>query len=131
MKFINLTPHAINVYSQGSFKNLERVDATTLVADRVDGEAILDIPSSGNLRISTKTEILKNEPFVMASTAYGALVGLPEDLDDESILIVSLPCKSNAILSGNPLSKRMVSPFEVVRLKSNTSQVIGCIGFTY
>ena len=130
MTIINLTPHGVQVYNEDQFVGLEQVNPTTWVADSVEGNPILDLPSVGSLRISTATvdgDPIDGVPIV--ETTYGELVGLPTDYIDQ-FMIVSLPCQSMAKQSGHNLASKMLAPYKVVRLRSNTSQVLGCMGFT-
>lgn len=130
--FINLTPHSVQVYSPSQFAGLEQVNPTTQIADEVTGEPILDLPSSGSARISTKTEDSGfMDGVAMYKTAYGEAQGIPEDLPDDALLVVSLPMQSMAKQSGHPLADRMVAPYGVVRSRANGSIVLGCQGFTY
>lgn len=131
MAIINLTPHSIDIYPDDAFQNLEQLNPTTWVADSVnENMAYAVYPSDGVLRITTKTtEIHAVEGIPTVETVYGDLQGLPENYDGEW-MIVSLPCQSMAKQAGNPLAAKMLAPYNVVRLRSNTSQVLGCMGFT-
>lgn len=132
MSFINLTPHAVQVFAKTQFVGLEQVNPTTWVADGVEGKAIAEFASEGILRISTNTvEAADIEGIPMAATEYGELIGVPEGVSESDRLIVSLPAKSMAVAAGHPLAKQMVSPYKVVRSKENGSLVLGCMGFTY
>jgi len=130
MTIINLTPHGVQVFVQDQFTGLEQLNPTTWVADSVRGNPILDIASVGSLRISTSTvDSTPIDGVPVVDTSYGDLVGLPTDYDGQ-FMVVSLPCQSMAKQSGNPLASKMLAPYKVVRLRSNTSQVLGCMGFT-
>ena len=134
MSFINLTPHDITVFKEEQFEGLVQERPTVWKADKVCGESLLRIKSSGEVRIDTKTETLPSLGGVpMLKTEYGDLSGIPEDIEieDQDVLIVSLPTKSNAQQSQHPLAGQMVSPYGVVRAKENGSLVLGCMGFTY
>ncbi len=132
MRVINLTPHSVQVYNESMFVGLEQTNATTWVADGVEGEPLADYPSEGIARISTQTDIIESElPGITVSTVYGEATGIPEDLNGSEVLIVSLPMQSMAKQAGLPTANRMVAPYKVVRLRSNTSTVLGCMGFTY
>ena len=130
--YINLTPHQIIVYSPDQFTNLTQSNPTTWVADGVNGDPILSLLPSGKVaRIDTTTKlkrIVNNIPVYV--TTYGDIVGLPDNIGDKAILVVSLPTVSNAKAVNHPLLDILVSPYQVVRLSSNTSQTLGCTGFT-
>jgi hypothetical protein len=134
MSFINLTPHAVQVYGQAQFVSLEQVNPTTWVADSVEGNPVVEFQSVGNLRIATEAvEQPSVDGVPMMATEYGKLVGRPDDLviSPEDRLIVSLPTKSMAVAAGYSLAGQMVSPYKVVRSRENGSLVLGCMGFTY
>ncbi len=132
-KVINLTPHSIEVYPEAAFKNLEQTNPTTWIADSVDQNLLLEsFASQGVARITTSVVPAGSIGTIPAvQTSYGELTGIPVDVDPFDVLIVSLPTQSMAIASGNPLAKNMVSPYKVVRLRSNTSTVLGCMGLSY
>ncbi|MGL5061362.1 MAG: hypothetical protein ACRC62_15420 [Microcoleus sp.] len=132
MSFINLTPHSVEVYAEIAFINLEQVNPTTWVADSIEGTAIMSIESSGSARISTSTVeagVVDNVPMV--ATQYGEAMGIPADVAPGDLLIVSLPMQSMMKASNHALAGQAVAPYKVVRLRSNTSTVLGCMGFTY
>ena len=132
MTIINLTPHNFDVYAEFQFVNLERVNATTLIADSVEGNAILSLPSAGSIRIDKTEEewrTINGIPTVI--TKYGDAVGIPESVTAEDVLVVSLPAQSMAVAANHPLASQMASPYKVVRLRSNTSTVLGCMGLSF
>ena len=132
MKVINLTPHAVQVYRQDQFINLEQSNPTTWVADGVEGEPIAQYESSGAARISTNTQSIQSLlPGEVVETQYGEATGIPADLNGTETLIVSLPMQSMAKQANLPSKGQMVAPYKVVRNRDNMSQVIGCMGFTY
>lgn len=133
MTILNLTPHPINVYSETSFINLEKTNPTTWLADGVEGEGLAIFETVGSVRIATKTvEQAPLGAIPVVATIYGVLEGVPKNaVLGEDTLIVSLPAQSMAKASGSEWADSMVSPYKVVRLRSNTSQVLGCMGFTY
>ena len=129
---INLTPHTISIYSEECFKGLEQSKPTVFLADAVEGEPILFLESSGVARITVSiTEAGEKEGITFVKSEYGELIGIPPEITEEDILIVSLPTKSNALTSGHPLASQMVSPYKVVRQRSNSSNILGCIGLSY
>jgi hypothetical protein len=137
MAVINLTPHAVQVYAEGQFINLEQVNPTTWVADGVEGVPLAEYPSHGVARISTKTtpveswdKDLHKTGCLFVKTEYGEATGIPEDLDYSETLIVSLPMQSMAKAAGLGTAHLMVSPYKVVRSRENGSLVLGCMGFT-
>jgi len=129
----NLTPHSVDIYPETAFINLVKVNATTLVADSVEGKAVESLPSIGNLRIKTATlTVDMGLEFPTVKTEYGELEGLPPiDFKEEDILIVSLPTQSMCKAAGHPLAMQMATPYKVVRLASNTSTVLGCVGLSF
>ena len=135
MDIINLTPHNVDVYEEEAFINLEKLNATTWAADGVDPDGLIaSFPSSGNVRIQTATKEL--EPIFgsipCVRTFYGELEGIDMvDIGDSSILIVSLPTQSMSLQSGHYLAPQMASPYRVVRNRSNTSLVLGCMGLSF
>ena len=87
--------------------------------------------SVGSARIAVTTEpcdAVDGIPSVI--TVYGDAVGIPSNIQDDDILIVSLPMQSMAKSSGHPLASQMVCPYKVVRSAENGSLVLGCMGFT-
>jgi hypothetical protein len=132
MNYINLTPHVITVYAPNQFINLAQTNPTTWVADGVDGDAILSLPPTGKVARIDTTTALKGivDGIPIYDTTYGDIGGLPDNIGDGDILIVSLPTVSNAKAVNHPLTSILVSPYQVVRLASNTSISLGCTGFT-
>ena len=134
MKVINLTPHPVQVYTPEQFVNLEQTDDKTWVADGVQGEPVAEYPSQGVARIATSVESVSTYLPVLAGevveTVYGQITGLG-DMKPGDTAIVSLPTKSMAVAAGLVVAKYMVSPYKVVRSRSNGSLVLGCMGFTY
>ena len=132
MTVINLTPHAVHVYEASQFVGLEQSNPTTWLADGVIGDPIAEYPSNGVARIATQTRPVQSFlPGETVETAYEQATGIPEDLDGTEVLIVSLPMQSMARQAGLDSAGQMVAPYKVVRLRSNPSQVLGCMGFTY
>ncbi len=131
MAIINLCPHNFNVYAEEQFTNLEQTNATTWVADGVKGEAILSLASSGSIRIATTT--VEGNPvqgIPTVKTVYGEIIGIP-DVNSDDVLVVSLPAQSMAKAANHPLAAQMGNPYRVVRLRSNTSTVLGCMGLSF
>lgn len=139
MRYINLTPHPIEVFTEMAFQGLEQLNPSTWVADICYTEqAVAVFPSEGSARISVTTEDLGlgYGDIPMVATVYGDAIGIP-DCDDDDILIVSLPMQSMMKASGHPLANQAVSPYKVVRNKieangkvSSGSTCYGCMGFT-
>lgn len=131
MAIRNLTPHAVDFYSASSFEGLEQLNPTTWVADSVSSPALLSVASEGMLRIATSTteaEPVAGIPTVV--TVYGDVTGVPENVQADDVLVVSLPALSMATAAGHPLAKQMMSPYRVVRQRGNTSNVLGAMGLT-
>ena len=132
MTYVNLTPHAIHVFSATQFVGLKQINQTTWVADGVEGSPVLEIQSSGCARISVQTEeTVDGDGVIIAQSTYGDAVGIPADVSPDDVLVVSLPMQSMARASGYPLAAQMVAPYKVVRSASNGSIVLGAMGFTY
>ena len=131
MEYINLTPHCISIYTENQFVGLKQINPTTWVADSVEGHPVLDIPSRGCARISVDTEENVVNGLLIAHSTYGDAVGLPNKVDPNNVLVVSLPMQSMAKASRHPLAAQMVAPYKVVRSADNGSIVLGAMGFTY
>lgn len=135
MTVINLTPHAVQVYEESQFINLEQVNPTTWVADGVKGEPLANYESQGVARISVETTVIQhwNEDLCgeLVETQYGSATGIPDNLDYNEALIVSLPMQSMAKAAGLDTAGLMVAPYKVVRDRANGSIVLGCMGFTH
>ena len=138
MSIINLTPHAVQVYDESQFTNLEQVNPTTWVADGVVDKPIAEYPSQGMARIKTHTQVITQPPLceddfkdvMLVETIYGEATGVPE-VTGQDHFIVSLPMQSMAKQAALDAAPYMVSPYKVVRSRQNGSLVLGCMGFTY
>lgn len=127
-KIVNLTPHSVQVYSSESFVGLEQTNPTTWLADAVEGSPIATYESNGVARV--KVSSADDEPIAGVPTVksiYGSIEGLPE-YQDGVFYIVSLPLISAALNTGRT-TKDLLSPYQVVRSRSNGSLVLGCMGF--
>ena len=133
MAVFNLCPHSFDLFKEDQFVNLQQLNPTTWVADGVDGVSIVTLPSEGSIRIATSTVEIEpidgNIPSV--KTEYGDAVDIPDFIKPHDILIVSLPAQSMAKAANHPLAAQMGSPYKVVRLASNTSTVLGCMGLSF
>lgn len=130
MAFRNLTPHPIQFYVEEQFVKLA-LENTVLVADGVAKNPLLALASEGSARIEVTT--VEGPPIQGIPTVksiYGALVGIPEDISEFDTLIVSLPTLTMAKASCSPFAHQMYSPHRVVRLRSNTSAVLGAMGLS-
>lgn len=129
---INLCPHKVDFYPEAAFQNLEQLNPTTWVADSVDESKLMQsFEASGTARISTKTVPANDvDGIPCVTTQYGELTGFPE-IHEGDVYIVSLPTQSMAKASGHPLASVMASPYKVVRLRSNTSNILGCMGLSF
>jgi len=132
MNILNCTPHSISIYPESAFINLVQVNPTTLIADAVDeSQRIAYFGSVGNARISTNVSpYYEVYGIQFVKTEYGQFTGIPE-CEEDDLIIVSLPTQSMALASNHYLANRMVSPYKVVRLSSNTSTVLGCMGLSF
>lgn len=133
MSVINLTPHGIQVFKAEQFVNLEQVNPTTWVADGVEGSPIATHKSQGMARIAVTTVDIYSPSLGgdIVESVYGDATGIPDDLERDDILIVSLPMQSMARSADLPSARQMVAPYKVVRSRQNGSLVLGCMGFTY
>ena len=134
MKVINLTPHSVDVVNETDFLNLDQINPTVWVADGLrEGAWVTSYPSEGVARISTSTEVIEvpGLPGICVVTKYGDASGIPEGVEETDILVVSLPMQSMATITYHPLAHQMAVPYKVVRLRSNTNQILGCMGFTF
>ena len=107
------------------------MNPTTWVADAVEGDPIAAIPSEGMLRIATATveaDPIDGIPSVV--TSYGDVTGVPDDVQADDVLIVSLPALSMAKAAHHPLSGQMMCPYQVVRSRANGSIVLGAMGLS-
>lgn len=132
MNVVNLTNNTVVVYPESAFQGLTQINATTWNAESVDAtQKLAEYPSEGVALISVNTverESINGIPCVQ--TVYGELTGIDVNTNAD-VLIVSLATQSMARMSNHPLASRMVSPFRVIRCTSNTSLVLGCIGFSF
>ncbi len=125
-------PHSFDVYKQDQFVNLELVKGS-YIADGVEGDPIFSAESEGSIRMPPTTESLGVDSNGVAAykTVYGEPQGFPTDLVEGDIVITSLPVVSNMNAVGHPMASFVASPYNVVRLRSNTSTVLGCMGYTH
>lgn len=123
MRFINLTPDPIRVFKPEQFRGLDLTDPENMTADGVQGDPILDLPSGWpEATIATSpVEVDPIEGIPIVEIAYGEDIGLPENVNQDDVLIVSLPMQSMAMLTGHPNAWQMVSPYKVVRSRENGS----------
>jgi hypothetical protein len=133
MSIKNYMPHSFDVFTKSQFINLEQTNPTTWIADGVEGNAIVSVPSQGSVRMSTSTQELgvDSNGVPVYNTVYGELTGFPTELEEGDVVLVSLPVVSMMKASGHPLSAFVASPYNAVRLRSNTSTVLGCMGYTH
>ena len=104
MKFVNLTPHTINIFNS-------------------DKQPVMTVLSSGHARCSVnKTETGNIDGVQLFETTFGEVEGLPP-AEDDTILIVSL-------LTRQALPERddLYSPGELLR--DENGQPVGCIGLS-
>lgn len=125
-------PHSFDVFAQDQFVNLELVKGS-FVADAVEGEPVFSAPSEGSIRMPMTKEFLGKDSngIPVYKTVYGEPEGFPTDLKEGDIVITSLPVLANMNASGHPMASFVASPSDVVRLRSNTSTVLGCMGYTH
>lgn len=117
MKYVNLTPHEINIYAAV-------VDAKT-GKDTSESTLSLTVPPSGEIaRVAVKPRyhmtLPKPAEVVLYKQVVGEVVGLPEPATD-TILIVSAQVRLAV-----PHRHDVASPGELKR--NETGQPVGCIG---
>ena len=129
----NLTPHIVTVYDEKQFISLVQKNATTWVADGVEGDPVAAYePEKESARIAVSTVPVNSPlPGTTVKTVYGEAAGIPDGADDTEVLVVSLFTQSTAKTMGLPSATQMVAPYKVVRDAANGSIVLGCMGFTY
>ena len=132
-KIRNFMPHSFEVYPHIQYTNLEQTGPTVWIADGVEGDAIVSIPSEGSIRMLTSIDELGVDSHGISTykTIYGEATGLPDDLVEGDVIITSLPVVSMMNAANHPLAAFFASPYKAVRLRSNTSQVLGCMGYTH
>ena len=112
MKFINLTPHAINVFDDG-------------------GNIILSLPPSGEVaRVASNRELVGHlGPVPVFKTVFGDVVGLPDPRPDTVFVVSTL------VLSA--LAQKGVTRDDVVApdtspqgaVRDDAGRIIGVRGF--
>lgn len=133
MTIRNFMPHSFDAYKEKQFVNLEQLNPTTWIADGVEGEPIISVPSEGSVRMSTTTGQVGVDEYGLPiyKTVYGEATGFPTDLKEGDVVLVSLPVVSSMNASGHPLAAFAASPYKAVRLRSNTSTVLGAVSYTH
>lgn len=116
MKYVNLTPHEINIYAA-------EVDATG--KDTKESNLSLSLPPSGETaRVSVTPRYYLTVPqpseVVLYKQVVGDVVGLP-DPENDTIFIVSAQVRLAA-----PYRRDVASPGELKR--NEAGQPIGCVG---
>lgn len=143
MEIRNHTPHSVVIYPEAAFNNL-RHEGRTLVADGVGYDSsdppIAEYHPIENLQpIRISSDAIAAEEIHLEGGSFkiyeidrtAPIKGLTEaDLAGEFLLIVSERTKMQAIAIGHPIAQRMIYPYNVVRLSSDTTKVLGCMGFS-
>jgi hypothetical protein len=133
MKVINLTPHAVDIYSPEAFLDLQQIDARGWGASAVAGKPIVSFPSSGVAHISScvkeasPLQLDEGVEVPLNNSVFLGLHGIPDDVKPGDILIVSMPTLMKAIEVNHPMATAMCCPDKVVRDINNTSRVLGCL----
>ena len=129
---LNYMPPSFDVSTKEQFVNLAQINPTTWIADGTEGDSIISVPSQGSVRMFTSTQELgvDSDGVPVYNTVYGEASGFPTELNEGDVVLVSLPVVSMMKASNHPLSSFVASPYNAVRLRSNTSQVIGAMGYT-
>ena len=105
MQYVNLTPHAVTIID----------DAGTVTAE---------YPATGQVARAGPQVVGDQDGVSLVS--YGDIVGIPDDVSPETILIVSLVTLLAAAASMHPLWNSMVAPWQEVR--DSSGRIIGCRG---
>ena len=118
MKLINLTPHALRVYSNDGAELLVELPPSGSVArvlvTRVDAGRI-SVPSP----LADKAEG-GTASIGLARSTYGAVTGLPEATADTVLVVSAL------VRLALPLRADLASPRELIR--DSAGQPVGCKG---
>ena len=108
-KFINLTPHAVNLYDGDTLKATFQPEGLARATCNQSQVAVLDsIP------------VYKME--------YGNVEGLPENADKDTYFIVSAITAQAAKATSHPLSDRLLVVADPVR--NDEGQIVGCRSFS-
>jgi hypothetical protein len=129
MEIINLTPHDITILSKESCINLEQDFRTkSWIADGAISLRALESSGVARVQITTQPgEMLDGIPTQIP--VYGKIEGLPE-YDKDKAYIVSLLTISAAISQGRT-TKDLYSPGTIVRSRSDTSTILGCLDLNH
>lgn len=109
VKFINLTPHAVNLY---------------------DGESVKATFQPEGLARATcnKSQVAVLDSFPVFKMTYGQVEGLPENAPSDTYFIVSAITAQAAKATNHPLSDRLLVVADPVR--NEQGQIIGCRSFS-
>lgn len=130
---LNYCKHDVSFYPESAFSDLEQVSPTSWIAGGVDeSQLLLRVESSGEARIAVETIDIPPIAGVPAvATKYGMLTGFPRRLEKDTVYLVSGPTLAMAKASEYPFASMMASPYKVVRLRGNSSKVLGCMGLSF
>ena len=109
LKFVNLTPHAVNLY---------------------DGESIKATFQPEGLARATcnKSLVSTLDSFPVYKMTYGNVEGLPENAPDDTYFIVSAITAQAAKATAHPLSDKLLVVADPVR--NGEGQIVGCRSFS-
>ena len=108
-KFINLTPHAVNLYDGESVKATFQPEGLARATCNKSQVALLN-----------DTPVFKME--------YGQVEGLPENAESDTYFIVSAITAQAAKATSHPLSDRLLVVADPVR--NDEGQIVGCRSFS-
>jgi len=104
-KFINLTPHTLNIQDQGG--------------------NMYEIVSSGYARAAeTRTQLDPEGPFAVSTVCYGAVTGLPDPAENTAYIVSALTAQTLECQARNDI----FVPGPLIRDESG--KPIGCIGLS-
>ena len=108
-KFINLTPHAVNLY---------------------DGESIKATFQPEGLARATcnKSQVALLDGIPVYTMSFGQVEGLPENAPSDTYFIVSAITAQAAKATNHPLSDRLLVVADPVR--NEQGQIVGCRSFS-
>ena len=134
MKILNGTNHEVTILTRENLVNFSQ-EGDLLFADSVVGEPILYLPKAST-PVRVDLEMLPEES-VNGINVYRrickGIVGIPDNLKPQDILLVSAQTKSAASLAGTFYAVQMAVPHELVRERRADGKFVtlGCLSISY
>lgn len=116
---INLTPHDINVYGDGSLDDKDKILLT--LPSKGIARCEQEMYSEGYIGLEEKLKDGRHISIPIKRSSYGEITGLPEPADN-IIYVVS------ALVAQQAKRNDVVCPVDYVRDEKN--RIIGCRGFS-